>query len=93
MSNPNNPLDRDLVRKTMAGYAELNRITDAETEAHLATMTEEDGWREFDALYSSWKQLRERNEGSWDEIEAERLQGHIELRKAFAALARALGLA
>jgi hypothetical protein len=30
-----NPLDRDIVRKTMAGYAEVNQITDAERGAHL----------------------------------------------------------
>jgi hypothetical protein len=87
-----NPLDRDIVRKTMAGYAEVNRITDEERRAHLATMTEADGAREFEALYLAWKRVRERDEGSWEEIDAERLAHHIALRQAFATLARKSGL-
>lgn len=92
MTNSSNPLDRDLVRKTMAGYAEVNRITDAERRARLATITDEEAWREYAELYRTWTMMGQRADGSWEEIEADRLAEKIALRTAFTSLAKALGL-
>jgi len=85
------PLDRDLVRQMIEGFAEANRFIDAELGAQLPLMTDEQALHEFDELYRTWKLLGDRQEGSWEEIEAERLHETVALREAFARIARARG--
>jgi hypothetical protein len=46
-------LDRDILRQTLAGHAEANRITEAERRARLKTMTDAEAREIFASLYET----------------------------------------
>ena len=85
-------IDRDLVLKTLRGYAEVNAITDAERRARLEKMTSERSWTAFESLYQSWRRTGQQAGGDWEALAQRRLEESIALRRAFEALARSKGL-
>ncbi|MBM4425041.1 MAG: hypothetical protein FJ030_16960 [Chloroflexi bacterium] len=84
-------LDRDLLRQTLAGYAEVNRITEAERRARLKTMTDAESRVIFDDLCATWERLG-KSGGDWERVNRWRIEQKIALRQAFERLARAKGL-
>jgi hypothetical protein len=86
-----NPLDREIVRKTMRGYEEVNRITEEELRARLLTLTDEEALREFAALYNTWVVVGKHTEEDLAALEEERLQDAIAFRVALWKVARAQG--
>ena len=85
-------LDRDILLQTLAGYAEVNRITAAESAARMKTMTDAEAMRIFVSLYETWKQTGKQAGGNWDALARWKLEQKIQIRKAFETFARAKGL-
>ncbi len=48
-------IDRDILLQTLAGYAEVNRITEAERRARLKGMTNATSLLIFNQLYKTWE--------------------------------------
>jgi len=83
-------LDPDLVRQTLAGYAVVNQITEAERRARLQAMTDAEALAIFDDLSSHSGGTA--NMGDWDRLNRWHIEQKIEVRRAFERLARAKGL-
>ncbi|MBI4770373.1 MAG: hypothetical protein HY784_08200 [Chloroflexi bacterium] len=86
------PLDRALVLQTLAGYAEVNRITAAERCQRLQTVTDREALETFAALYETWKRSGALAGGDREALARRKLEYKIRLRQAFETLARAKGL-
>ncbi|MEK7278181.1 MAG: hypothetical protein AAB427_12595, partial [Chloroflexota bacterium] len=74
------------------GYAEVNKITAAERDARMKTMTDAEAMRIFVSLYETWKQTGKQAGGNWDALARWKLEQKIQIRKAFETFARAKGL-
>lgn len=85
-------LDPEIVRQTMAGFAEVNKITEAERKARLKSMTDAEAWGIFASLYDMWKRTGADAGGDWNALAEYRLAHHLRVRDAFEALARRKGL-
>ncbi len=85
-------LDRDIVLQTLAGYAEVNRITEAERRARLKSMTDTQAREIFSALYETWKRSGKQAGGEWGALARLKVEHKIKVRQAFEALARRRGL-
>ncbi len=85
-------LDKEIVLKMMNGYAEANRITEAERRQQLGTQSTEDVLKDFAELYNTWEQSGKSADGNWERIEQWRLDNHIQLRRAFEKVAKEQGL-
>ena len=80
-------LNREIVLKTMRGFEEVNRITEAERRERLANMTEERARAIFDDLNQPIKELTSEEK---KRLEPFRLEHHLKVRKAMAKMAKAL---
>ena len=76
-------LDAEIVRQTMRGYAEVNRITDAERRARLEKMTIPESLHRFDDLYQTWLLTGARAGGDLDAVARLRQEHHHTVRRAF----------
>ncbi len=85
-------LDKEIVLKTLRGYAEVNRITEAERRELLRKQNSQDVLEDFSDLYDAWEHSGKHGEGNWKRIEQWRLDNHIQLRRAFEKLALERGL-
>ncbi len=85
-------LDRDIVLQTLAGYAEVNKITAAERDARLKMMTDAEAMSIFASLYETWKRTGKQAGGNWEALASWKLEQKIRTRKAFEVFARAKGL-
>ncbi|MBI3359671.1 MAG: hypothetical protein HY023_00995 [Chloroflexi bacterium] len=85
-------LDRDILLQTLAGYAEVNKITEATRRAQLKTMTDAEAREIFASLYETWKRTGQQAGGNWEAIARRKLEHKIGMRQAFEALARRKGL-
>jgi tRNA nucleotidyltransferase/poly(A) polymerase len=85
-------LDRDLLLQTLAGYAEVNRITEAERRERLKAMTDAEARRIFASLYDTWQRSGKNAGGDWARLAQHRLEHHLRVRAAFEALAKRRGL-
>ncbi|MBC8497061.1 MAG: hypothetical protein ISS57_11400 [Anaerolineales bacterium] len=81
-------LDKEIVLKTMRGFAEVNRITEAERRERLKTMTEDQAKQIFDDLNIG---VTEMTEGEKSRLADFRLKHHLKVRKAMEMLARSNG--
>lgn len=84
-------LDRDIVLQTLAGYAEVNKITEAERRARLKTMTDAQARAVYDDLCAIWDRAGDRN-GNWRRLNQRRIEQKIRVRQSFERLARTKGL-
>jgi hypothetical protein len=48
-------LDRDIISQSMQGYAEVNRITEAERRGRLKQRTKDESLALFSELYRTWE--------------------------------------
>ncbi len=85
-------LDRDLLLQTLAGYAEVNKITAAERRARLKTMTDAEAREIFESLYETWKRSGQLAGGNWEALARRKIEYKIQIRRAFESLAKAKGL-
>lgn len=85
-------LDRDIVLQTLAGYAEVNKITAAERRARLKTMTDAEAREMFESLYETWKRSGQLAGGNWEALARRKIEHKIQIRRAFESLAKAKGL-
>ncbi len=85
-------LDRDVLLRTLRGYAEVNEITEKERRAALAKITRAESWAIFDALYETWRRTGKQAGGDWEALAEQRLADHIALRLKFETVARHKGL-
>ena len=95
MSDPSKrptKLNRDVLLQTLAGYREVNRLTEAERQARLQTLTDAEAREMFAALYADWQRSGQRAGGDWEALAREKLEHKIQVRRAFEALARHKGL-
>ena len=83
------PLDPELVRKTMAGFEEVNRITAAERRERLRTMTDAEARAIFDDLCATWLVFRRNQTGDIERVNVRRLKEKIAARRTFAQRAKA----
>ena len=81
-------LDKEIVLKTMRGFAEVNRITEAERRERLKTMTEDQAKQIFDDLNIG---VTEMTEGEKSRLADFRLKHHLKVRKAMEMLAHSNG--
>lgn len=84
-------LDRDILLQTLAGYAEVNKITEAERRARLKGMTDAEARAVFDDLCASWERLGKGDGGNWEKLDRWRLEQKIVFRQALEQLAQAKG--
>lgn len=85
-------LDRDILLQTLAGYAEVNKITEAERRARLKRMTDAEARDIFASLYKTWKLSGKRAGGNWEALARRKIEHKIRVRQAFEALSRLRGL-
>jgi hypothetical protein len=81
-------LNREIILQTLSGYEEVNRITDAEREARLRYMTDEEALANFDRLCEGVVELDAHERARLMPL---RLEHHFRLRDAMAKLAKATG--
>lgn len=79
-------LNQENVLKTLRGFEEVNRITEAERRERLENMTEERARAIFDDLNQSIKELTPEEK---KRLEPFRLEHHLKVRKAMAKMERA----
>ncbi len=84
-------LDRVTVLQTLRGYAIVNKITEAERRARLQTMTDAEARAIFVALYVTWKKTGRQAGGDWEALARQKMEYHLQLRRAFETLARHKG--
>jgi hypothetical protein len=81
-------LDRDILLQTLRGYAEVNRITEAERRASLRKISD----AEARAVYEDLTQgIVVPTEAEKRRLESIRLAYHHVIRKAFEKMSRKLG--
>ena len=85
-------LDRDIVLQTLAGYAEVDKITEAERRARLERLTDAEARAIFDDLSAGWDRSIGDDGSDWRGLDRWRIEQKIEVRRAFERLARAKGL-
>ena len=88
---PNMPLDREILLQTLAGYAEVNRITQAERRSRLKSRTDQESLSIFSELYQAWETTGKREAGDWGLIAQQRLNDHNHLRHLLEEFARKRG--
>ncbi|OQX60930.1 MAG: hypothetical protein B5M51_09405 [Anaerolinea sp. 4484_236] len=79
-------LNRESVLKTLRGFEEVNRITEAERRERLANMTDEEARAIFDDLNQSIEELTPEEK---KRLELFRLEHHLKVRKAMAKMGKA----
>ncbi len=79
-------LNRESVLKTLRGFEEVNRITEAERRERLENMTDEEARAIFDGLNQSIKELTQEEK---KRLEPFRLEHHLKVRKAMAKMEKA----
>lgn len=85
-------LDAAIVRQTLAGFAEVNRLSAAERRARLWDMSDADARRIFDDLVATHEWFQGDGPG-WERLSRARIEQKLSLRLAFKRLARSRGLA
>jgi hypothetical protein len=84
-------LDREIVLQTLRGYAEVNRITQAERRARLINQSSQESLAIYAELYKAWEQTGQKSTGDWKKISDSRLDAHLRLREAFYTLSKSQG--
>ena len=82
-------LDREITLKTLRGYAEVNRITQAERRARLRTLTDDEARDLFDRLYQDAGIFMVGDDQT--RMTNIRLQHRLKVRKAMARMAQVKG--
>ncbi len=80
-------LDRETVLKTLRGFEEVNRFTEAERRERLENMTDERARAIFDDLNQQIQTLTAEEKSR---LEPLRLDHHLKVRQAMAKMAEAL---
>ncbi len=78
-------LDPEIVRQTLAGYAVVNEIAEAERRARLQIMTDEDARVIFDDLCETWERMNKKVVDT-PRFNAWRIEHKIALRRALLQL-------
>jgi hypothetical protein len=81
-------LNREVVLQTLRGYAEVNRITEAERRMRLQHMSDAEALANFDRLCEGVVELDAEER---ERLMPLRLEHHFKVREAFAKMARARG--
>lgn len=79
------PIDREILLQTLRGYAEVNRITEAERRARLKACTVRESLDLFTALYDTWSQTGRISGGDLEVLANQRILDHLNVRRAFQA--------
>ena len=77
-------LNREILLQTLRGYAEVNRITDAEQRARLKQMTDEEARAIFDGLCQDYQEMSGKENAR---LASFRLAHHLKVREAMERLA------
>jgi Ser/Thr protein kinase RdoA (MazF antagonist) len=77
-------LNRDLLKQTLRGYAEVNRITEAERRARLKRMTDHEARAIFEGLYQGVYELTSEERARLMPL---RVAHHLKVRQAMRRLA------
>jgi hypothetical protein len=78
-------IDREILLQTLRGYAEVNRITEAERRARLKSRTVKESLDLFTALYDTWSQTGRTSGGDQEILANQRILDHLNMRQAFQA--------
>ena len=81
-------IDRDILLQTLAGYAEVNRVTEAERRVRLRQISDAEAREVFDSFYRDGFEIASSESEYLEEI---RLEHHLIVRKAMKELSRSLG--
>jgi hypothetical protein len=84
-------MSKNLVKRTIAGYKKVNKISAAENRTWLENLSIEEARKIFDDLHQKaddWK----RNGGNLKVLEKRRIDSKVKGRKIFIRLARQQGL-
>jgi hypothetical protein len=81
-------LDKEIVLKTLHGYAEVNRITEIERRARLQSITDEQALAAFEALNEDMIEINPEEKARLAKF---RLKHHLYVRKAMEQLVKAQG--
>jgi len=84
-------ISKELVKRTIAGYKKVNKISAAENHAWLENLSIEEARKIFDDLHQKaddWK----KQGGNLRVLEKRRIESKVKGRKIFFRLAKQLGL-
>lgn len=81
-------LDKEIVLKTLRGYAEVNRITEAERRKYLRNLTEVQARQIFNDLNTNVPGMSDKENSCLAHF---RIRHHLQVRKAMELLARKNG--
>jgi len=84
-------IDAEILRQTLAGYAQVNQITADERRARLRALSDSEAHALFDDLCDTHQRMG-RHDGDWEKLDRLRLEQKRAIRPAFERLARAKGL-
>jgi len=84
-------LDPAILRQTLAGYKQVNRITTAKLRARLLALSDAEARAIFDDLCATDERFRDQD-GNWEKLDQLRIEQKRSLRRAFEQLARTMGL-
>jgi hypothetical protein len=82
-------LDREIILQTLLGYAEVNRITDAERFNRLKQRTDRESLALFAELYKKWESSGKKE--NWQALAQRRDEEFIALRQLLDRIARRRG--
>jgi hypothetical protein len=83
----NSKLDAAIIRRTLEGFADVNRRTAAERCARLRQMSDEEARRIFDDLVATYGHFQGDGAG-WERLARARIEHKLSVRRAFERLAR-----
>jgi hypothetical protein len=83
-------LQADVVREVLAGYARANEVIEKERMERLARMTPEEAHAIYDDLVKGWRAPMSPAEA--ERLDLWRAETLIAVRRAFQALAEAMGV-
>jgi hypothetical protein len=84
-------LNRDLLKQTLRGYEEVNRITEAERRARLPLMTIQESLEAFTNLYDVWHRTGRLAGGNLAALEQRQYKHLLQQRRTFVRLAKKQG--
>ncbi len=81
-------IDREILIQTLAGYAEVNRITEVERRTRLKQISNAEARAVFDSLNQDVSEI---TAAECENLEEFRLEHHLIVRDAMEKMARSMG--
>jgi hypothetical protein len=81
-------VNKRLLKQTLRGYAEMNKVTQAEEWAWAARLTSKESREIFEDLYLFWEKTGARAGGDWEALDRLKMAEMMQIQRRFVRLAR-----